>query len=545
MEPEARLAAMRAFIRDYPKSKRVHSAQESILKTLLDSFPQRAAEIDAQAKLWVKRSGKGTSRWDRETYAALLLAEAGSSGVDLPLAEKLAADAAKHLTESAYDHEMTLDDVKNKMPLPKPEALHREFANTRADALAILADVYLRQGKQARAATLIAEAFQLDPLVDDVNSQRGRLALLDQDNALALDSFERAQLVGALSDADRKKMMELYRAAHAGSDAGFAAEMDARYAQLFPPPFTAEKAPTASGHAVLLELFTGSACVPCVGGDLAVDAVLGAYPRSAVVVLALDQHIPGPDPLANPNSVARAELYQVGGTPTFVVDGEAQDFNGSSRVGSRKIYDKLSTAVNARTTAPSQIKLKLSATDAGGVVKAHADVELPSLSEIQKELVRKTDSGAGASEAGKKTPVASAPGEAAAPAGSEPEPRLLINFALVEDNIRYSGENGIRFHRMVMRALAKPADSGFSVALNESSSLDASFDPAAISQSLTSYLDGFEQKNDRFGKITFLTKDMTMEPQHLAIAAWVQDSVTHRVLQSAYVPVGEPQKEAE
>ena len=78
----------------------------------------------------------------------------------------------------------------------------------------MLADVYLRESKSTQAAALISEAFTLDPLVDDVNSQRGRLALLDHNDGLALESFERALLVGAISTADRKKMMELYREAH-------------------------------------------------------------------------------------------------------------------------------------------------------------------------------------------------------------------------------------------------------------------------------------------------------------------------------------------
>ena len=95
---------------------------------------------------------------------------------------------------------------------------------------------------------------------------------------------------------------------------------------------------------------------------------------------------------------------------------------------------------------------------------------------------------------------------AAAPA----EPQLVVNFALVEDEIRYSGENGIRFHRMVVRALAKPADSGFRVTAGDNFDLDASFDLAAISGALRTYLDDYEQHNDRFGKITFISKDTTI-----------------------------------
>ena len=115
----------------------------------------------------------------------------------------------------------------------------------------------------------------------------------------------------------------------------------------------------------------------------------------------------------------------------------------------------------------------------------------------------------------------------------------MVNFALVEDGIRYSGENGVRFHRMVVRALAKPADSGFPLELGKTATADAAFDPAAISATLAEYLTQYEKSNDRFGPIKFISKDTTMQPELLAVAAWVQDTATHRVLQSAIVLLGE------
>jgi thiol-disulfide isomerase/thioredoxin len=488
-DPEKRLAAMRSFIKDYPKSSRASSAEDQILKILLESFPQQTTEIAKQAKLQVKHAAKGSSRLNQETYTAFALAEGGTAGVDLPLAEKLAKDAVDHLSESAFAKEMNASYTKYKHPAPKPDVQHRYYANTRAEALAVLADVYLREGKPAQATPLIAEAFTLDPLVDDVNSQRARLALVNHDDALALDSFERAQLVGAISIADRRKMMELYRAEHGGSEAAFNADMDARYAQLFPVPFTPGKpSQVSTHHAVLLELFTGSACGPCVGGDLAVDAVLNEYPRSEVVALAFDQHIPDPDPLANPDSVARADIYEIPGTPTFVLDGQVQDLYGSDRNGSEQLYDKLTKLVDANAALPSSVEIKVSVDAApDGAVHGHAHGQLPGAEEIAKIIAAKPklDAPAVVTKTAAKTPAAPAPVTATA------EPHLVVNFALVEDEIRYSGENGIRFHRMVVRSLAKPADSGFPVTANSTFNLDASFDPSEISTALSAYLDDY------------------------------------------------------
>ena len=427
--------------------------------------------------------------------------------------------------------------MKFKIPPPKQIEIHAQFARTRAEAVAVLADVYLHEKKQVQGADLIAEAFKLDPLVDDVNTERGRLALLNHDDALALESFERAQLLGSMKAPDREKMMELYRLAHGGSDATFTADMDARYAQLYPPAFTPGKpAAVAAGHTVLLELFTGSGCPPCIGGDIAVEGVLDAYPRGEVVALAFDQHIPEPDPLTNPDSVARAEVYDIAHTPEYVIDGKVQPIYGARREGSEDLYGKIAKAVDATAPIATGVQLKLSAAnDGGGLIHARAVVTVPSEKELETVLAVKAEPEAVTS--GEKKP--------AAPAAVSVEPHLVVNFALVEDDVRYSGENGIRFHRMVVRALAKPAGTGFSADPAATVSLDASFDPAAISRSLVTYLEGYEQNNDRFGKITFLTKDMTMQPEHLAVAAWVQDSVTHRVLQAAVIPVGAAQEGAQ
>jgi hypothetical protein len=319
---------------------------------------------------------------------------------------------------------------------------------------------------------------------------------------------------------------------------------------------------------VLLELFTGSACPPCVGGDLAVEGLLQAYPRSEFIALAFDQHIPEPDPLTNPDSLARAELYGVDSTPNYFIDGIApKSFYGGDRGDSKELYEKLTKVVDGEAGLESGVQLKLTAdAAAGGTVHAQASVTLPSEEAIEKAIAAKpkVEEPPKAEEAAK--PAASAkPAKkdkkakpAAAPAtpatggtttAAKPEepakPHLVVNFALVEDDVRYSGENGVRFHRMVVRSLAKPADGGFEAHADGTLSFDASFDPAAISKALTTYLDGFEEQNDRFGKIKFLTKDMTMQPGHLAVAAWVQDTLSHKVLQAALMPLGETQKGAE
>ena len=79
-----------------------------------------------------------------------------------------------------------------------------------------------------------------------------------------------------------------------------------------------------------MELFTGAQCPPCVAADVAFDALEMAYDPKDLILSQYHMHIPGPDPLTNPASIARWDFYRekypqnVGGTPTTM-------FNGSRR----------------------------------------------------------------------------------------------------------------------------------------------------------------------------------------------------------------------
>lgn len=541
VDPEPRLAAMREFVTTYPKSTRVSRAQIEILNVLLKNFPQRTPEIDAQARLLMKTSGKGLSKLYFEADIADSLADAGTHGADLPLAEKYANDAVNKLTEAGFDKDITDADKKYKQPRSTPASMHSRYATTRASALSALARVDLDENKIPQATTLLDEAYGLSPTANEVNLLRGEIALDGHRDPEALAYFERAQLTGELKSPWREKMMALYRKEHAGSDAGFTAEMDTRYAQLFPEPFTPKKHESANGsRTVLLELFTGSACEPCVSADLAVDALLQAYPRQELVALSFDQHVPEPDPLANPDSVARGTLYTIAGTPTFTLDGQKLPMGGGSREDSEEAYSAVSKRIDTEASAFSGVQLKLNAErSADGLVHAKASVTVTDPQQMQQQLASKHEASPADNEASASKP-STPPPAIAAPPPPPVEPHLVVNFALVEDDVRYSGENGMRFHRMVVRSLAQPADGGFEVGPGKD--LDATFDAAQITSKLKEYLDGYELKNDRFGKVEFLSKDTTIHPAHMAVAAWVQDTTTHRVLQAAFVPLGqEPQ----
>jgi hypothetical protein len=106
---------------------------------------------------------------------------------------------------------------------------------------------------------------------------------------------------------------------------------------------------------------------------------------------------------------------------------------------------------------------------------------------------------------------------------------ISLRFALVENHLRYGGENGIRFHPMVVRAISGPT----LVPPGHSATAEETFDVAAIAGGLKAYLDGYEARNDRFGPITFVEKKDGIDPDGLTVVAFLQRGHDQRVLQTA------------
>jgi hypothetical protein len=83
-----------------------------------------------------------------------------------------------------------------------------------------------------------------------------------------------------------------------------------------------------STRAVLVELFTGAQCPPCVASDMAFDGLEKTYQPGEVVLLQYHLHIPGPDPMANLDTDGRFDFYadlyakKVRGTPTNLFNGK-------------------------------------------------------------------------------------------------------------------------------------------------------------------------------------------------------------------------------
>ncbi len=525
-DPAQRLTALRTFSVQYQDSKYFDSVQEAALRLLLQSFPTRIAEIRDQVQVNIANADKGYERWREQSTEADLLADAG---VQLLLAQKLAEDSSRSLTEATFLRGMARMFGELQSEMPTPEELHGQYTEARASTLLALAHVYLRQGKAAQATVLLDQASTLQPRSAQAHALRGELLLAAHHNDAALQELEQAQALGELSATQRENLVKLFREVGGGSDEGLEAELDRRYLEANPPPFMPpSRKPVTAGHTALLELFTGSSCLPCVGADLAVDALLTAYHRDELVVLEWDEHVPRPDPLANPASVARAEVLGVGNTPAYFLDGRRMAVYGGTRDGAAEVYTGLTRLVDTQVKRSSGVALSVTATqDAGGHVRVAAETK--TAEEIHLRQVTADES---APWPGDSIAVAErAHTDAAFP------PQLVINFALVEDNVRYSGENGVRFHQAVVRATASEPAFGLLLHPGRTENFQPAFDLAVTKQSLTEYLRHFEGSNEQFGPVRFLSQEVSLTPARLGVVAWVQDTRTHRVVQAASVPV--------
>jgi hypothetical protein len=296
----------------------------------------------------------------------------------------------------------------------------------------------------------------------------------------------------------RDQLIELWQAEHGNLD-GFEDHITAVYQQRLAE--LAEKARTAAPtiipdgerqRTVLVEFYTGTACPPCVAGDVAASILRGTYPVTDVIVMQLHQHIPMPDPLANPDGESRFSYYEGQGTPAAFVDGFVTPPPGVGGLLQRAdmSYRVLRSGVDQRLKMPAGCELQLAAEVRDG------------------ELIVS----------------ASATG---LPAEGTANHRLRL--ALVEDEIVYKAQNGIREHHCVLREMlggAKgtgPRDGKFEYT--------SQMPFAEIQEHLLDALTQFEAGRN------FTFDEKPMELKALSLVGWMQNDETREVLQAKIIPV--------
>ena len=206
-------------------------------------------------------------------------------------------------------------------------------------------------------------------------------------------------------------------------------------------------------------------------------------------------HIPAPDPMVNPATLKRQAFYGVRSSPSYFFDG-ASDGGGGGADAARSIFDsKVDPTIEKHLTDPPGARLRLQAKASGSTVTVKASVsKLTSTSR-----------------------------------------KLRLQIALAEDMVTYSGENGERFHPMVVRSMALDATSeqGFALKPAKGGTIEYTFDVAKAVADAKSHLEDYET-NTRKGEYTFRQKKHEVTGRFVVVA-FVQDEGTKAILQSVYL----------
>ena len=486
-EPQQQLDALRKVAADYPTSRYGERARMAVLDVLAKQFPSRSADIRQQAALLVRHADPADPGMYDDVATVLV-----DAGVELETARALSAKTVRAFTEQAFLRAARKDYAAAKQALPAPEQLRKIYLSTRSALLGTLGRIYLALGDRSRAAATFGEAERGHPSAQAADGL-GAIAFAEGREDDAYRWWLRARVTGVLSPASAREFERLFAVREGARGVPLEHLLDEAYRAIGPNPVHPERyVPAQPGdRTVLLEMFTGAGCPPCAGADLAVDALRERFSDEQLVVLMHHVHIPRPDPMANAATVARSDLYAITGAPTFIVDGTRRETGGASRENAARPYERVKTHLEAALATPAGADLRVRATLAGGVATVHVEPQL-----------------------------------------RLPTERVMVRVALVERELRYGGENGIRFHPMVVRALAerplpKPGEA-----------VSVEFAVADVAASLRSYLDGFEQRNDRFGPMRFAEKKAAIDARNLGVVVFLQSDEDRAVLQSRYVELG-------
>ena len=505
-DPTAKLEALEKIRTDFPQAVNLSSVDAQILSTLVNSFPDR---VDAITKVFDRIIARISPDASPELRLTQTLSPVGlvvPKKLLLDRSQQLVTDALAAMSLEKYVQAQREVAKRANRPEPPQAALESAFNAARARALEqlaridmaqaeenlkasiklnpsfgtaqpaladlymakgdtadaeavlkdaiknssapatasrasmALADFYVKRGDTAAAEAIYRETLKTNPAYSPALLALARIEDKRGDSTPALEHYLTAASGGALPAADNAAVHRLYRQAH-GNDDGFDEELDKIYREKFPNPVKPEQyAPPAAknNRVVLLEMFTGSGCGPCVSADLALDAVMERYPANVIVPIAYHANIPLPDPMVVAGGDGRREYYKVRGVPTFNIDGALGQLGGGGRVNTPGTYNSYIAKIDKELAVPAGAVINLAAIGDGDLVSVTATVS---------KLESKSRN-------------------------------LRLHLLLVERELHYMGENGVRFHPMVVRATA--GDKGAGIPIKGNGTTKYSFTLAAI-----------------------------------------------------------------
>jgi len=516
--PEARYAESAGFSFSSALKKQAQKGSDpAILRGMAEKFIAGTASAPAALRV----------RINSTALRAMLDHNLAEQAVILARQTVAVLNEQEYITFIRKGYERDIASAMKANPNYKPRPFienefTERFRQESAAYYSLLGRAYLKLNDLTQAEAAFKRSNEISP---DAAAATGLATILEKrgKDADALEYMTQGMLTGKLDKAGVEQFQALYRKTHGGKLDGVDEYLDTHYRRTYRNPLKGEKhapAHASSGHSVLAEFFTGAGCIPCIPFDYSFDAALEDYTRKDLVLLVYHWHAPTLDPMGNRSSDARVVYYGVQGAPTVFLDGQKFKIEGGAddaRVKSEAekkapiIYSAVTSVINRELETPSQARLKLDAVRVGKGVKATATIE------------------------GMKE--------------GAPEPTL--HFALVEEEVHYSGENGLRFHPMVVRNLAKQSDAkdyGFKVAPGQANKFEYVFDLDGITAQNLRYYDEWpaernKEVNARIGGDAdfdvgkFKEQKHLMNPNRLSVVAFLQDNQTKAVLQAVYLRV--------
>lgn len=457
-------------------------AKNEAIRQAIDDYVQGVQPYGPLLVLNTRLQMSNALRGNKETQALAL--------ENAQLAVKLLNDEVpRNLQLSAY-----LALTTSQFVLDEKKEAAQAVPTMKKIVEAILAELPAEQklpGMQSLAGALLSSPV---PEIGDLGLNYARAAhkLVPADapeaQKLFMDKFLRNALAtrGLKDEAD--KLSQLIEKTEQALDAAFEKQNIA---------FDLKKYPGRKGKServVVVEMFTGSQCPPCVSADIAFDAARKTFSAKEVVFLQYHLHVPGPDPMTNIDSEARQRYYgdeAVGGTPAVLIDGMVGPALGGTKDQAEDRYERLYEAVVKNLEKEAEASLRV-----------QTQREADKLS-VQTEVSKLKNPGA----------------------------NLKLRLALIEEVARYPGGNGQRLHHHVVRAMLGGAEG---IALpKEENTHQITVDIEALRKSQAVYLTQFAQ---RTGAVFI---DAPVAYKNLKVVAFVQDDDTKKILQAVQVAVPE------
>jgi tetratricopeptide (TPR) repeat protein len=516
-----RADALIKLVADYPEYPYIRNAVFSLFrdptKSIRDSQQPQPRDPE-KTRLLVDRFVKGTAgatAYARAEFYHGIARNLVNGDLLLDEAAALAAKAVPLLNEADYvanerrlwerkEHYSKLRDPNGHVD---PFSMEESKAHFRAFSAAVQANLgtaLLKSGKLEEAKSWFHRAYAVE-LIMEAATGLSDIAGRNNDTAGALQYMMDAMLTGKLPAAKIAHLEDLYARVHKGDTSGLAAELDQRFRARFTNPLhpvAYQAAPEHSRRVVLAEFITGAGCEPCTSVDLAFDAALKRYKRDELALIVYHMHAPTSDPMSNASAEERFKYYDVHGAPTVILDGGKVTPGEGMKSEAERVYGALDKEIAGRLTAPEAAQLAVTGQVENGVVNVDATAH----------GITATDH------------------------------PLRLHLALVENEISYSGENGLRFHPMVVRNLAHPNSSeqaGFVVTAGKDVQIKYAFDLKKITADNLQYYDWYV--NDLFKRVgikpTFREKRNVVREDDLSVVAFIQDDTTKQILQAAYVRV--------